>query len=80
MILRIGQASKYNRGMAPSKTSLAFLFVDKKTIIVGVLVLVAAFILGIIIGYYSNGPGNGDQMVQQYVTDQFKMSQVCVMK
>ena len=68
--------------MAPSKTSIAFLFVDKKTILIGVLALVAAFVLGIIIGYFSNGQetSDGDKMVQQYLTDQFKMSQVYIIQ
>ena len=65
--------------MAPTKTSLALLFVDKKTIIIGVLVLAASFAIGVIIGYYGKSDGKNvieDSIIQRYVTDQFQMNQV----
>ena len=72
--------------MAPSKTSLALLFVDKKTVVIGVLIVLAAFIVGILIGHFgSGGTDDGDngmigketgKIVNKYLTDQFKNSQV----
>ena len=67
--------------MTPNKTSLALLFVDKKTVIVGVIVLIAAFTLGILIGYFGKGDGKNfdsseDGILQRYTTDQFKDNQV----
>ena len=68
--------------MSPTKTSLALLFVDKKTVFIGILVLGAAFAIGVIIGYYGKGENvsNEDRdkrLVQDYVTDQFKKNHVC---
>ena len=60
--------------MAPTKTSLGLLFVDKKTVFIGVLVLIASFALGILIGYF--GKGEGDNMLEKYVTDQFQENKV----
>ena len=60
--------------MPTTKTSLGLLFVDKKTVFIGVLVLIAAFALGIIIGYF--GKGEGDNRIEKYVTDQFKENKV----
>ena len=60
--------------MAPTKTSLALLFVDKKTVVIGVLVLAASFALGVIIGYF--GKSDGNEVIERYVTDQFKTNQV----
>ena len=67
--------------MAPTKTSLALLFVDKKTVAIGVLVLIISFALGIIIGYFGRGDGNessvvDDIILERYVTDQFQTNQV----
>ena len=67
--------------MAPTKTSLALLFVDKKTVVIGVLVLLISFVLGIIIGYFGRGDGNDssivdDTILERYVTDQFQTNQV----
>ena len=64
--------------MAPTKTSLGLLFVDKKTVFIGVLVLIASFALGIIIGYF--GKSEGDIMLEKYVTDQFKENKVNIRK
>ena len=67
--------------MAPNKTSLALLFVDKKTVVVGLIVLIAAFTLGILIGYFGKGDGKNydslqDGILERYTTDQFKDNQV----
>ena len=67
--------------MAPNKTSLALLFVDKKTVVVGVIVLIAAFTLGILIGYFGKGDRKNfdsleDGILERYTTDQFKDNQV----
>lgn len=64
--------------MAPTKTSLALLFVDKKTVVIGVLVLAASFALGVIIGYF--GKSDGNEVIERYVTDQFKTNQDMVLK
>ena len=69
--------------MAPTKTSLALLFVDKKTVLFGVIVLIAAFVLGILIGYFGKSNGinlNGleDGIIEKYTTDQFKNNQVII--
>ena len=63
--------------MAPSKTSLALLFVDKKTVIIGVFVLATAFAIGVIIGYFGK---SDDKLTEQYVTNQFKTNQVNIIK
>ena len=68
--------------MAPTKTSLGLLFVDKKTVLIGVFALVASFALGIIIGYFGKSDGSGtspiekDSVIEKYVTDQFKENKV----
>ena len=67
--------------MTPNKTSLALLFVDKKTVVVGVIVLIAAFTLGILIGYFGKGDRKNfdsleDGILERYTTDQFKDNQV----
>ena len=67
--------------MAPNKTSLALLFVDKKTVVVGLIVLIAAFTLGILIGYFGRGDRKNfdsleDGILERYTTDQFKDNQV----
>ena len=67
--------------MAPNKTSLALLFVDKKTVVFGVIVLIAAFVLGILIGYFGKSDGSNSQISQdgilkRYTTDQFQNNQV----
>ena len=67
--------------MAPNKTSLALLFVDKKTVVFGVIILIAAFVLGILIGYFGKSDGSNSQFLEdttlkRYTTDQFKNNQV----
>ena len=67
--------------MAPNKTSLALLFVDKKTVVVGLIVLIAAFTMGILIGYFGKGDRKNfdfleDGILERYTTDQFKDNQV----
>ena len=69
--------------MAPNKTSLALLFVDKKTVVFGVIVLIAAFVLGILIGYFGKSNGNNlnaleDGTIERYTTDQFLNNQVII--
>ena len=60
--------------MAPSKSSLILLFADKKTIALGILVLILSFVIGVLIGYFGKG-NNGDEFTK-YKTDQFEMNQV----
>ena len=67
--------------MAPNKTSLALLFVDKKTVAFGVIILIAAFVLGILIGYFGKSNGSNSQVLedstlQKYTTDPFQNNQV----
>ena len=62
--------------MPPTKASLALLFVDKKTVLTGVVVLLAAFIIGVIIGYFGKGNGNDSNLLEKYSTDQFKKNKV----
>ena len=67
--------------MAPNKTSLALLFVDKKTVVFGVVVLIAAFVLGILIGYFGKSDGSNSQVLEdatlkRYTTEQFQNNQV----
>lgn len=62
--------------MPPTKTSLALLFVDKKTVVTGIFVLLAAFIIGVIIGYFGKGSGNDSNLLEKYSTDQFKKNKV----
>ena len=62
--------------MPPTKTSLALLFVDKKTVVTGVFVLLVAFIIGVIIGYFGKGNGNDSNLLEKYSTDQFKKNKV----
>ena len=62
--------------MPPAKTSLALLFVDKRTVVTGVLVLLVAFIIGVIIGYFGKSNGNESILLEKYSTDQFKKNKV----
>ena len=62
--------------MPPTKTSLALLFVDKRTVVTGVLVLLVAFIIGVIIGYFGKSNGNESILLEKYSTDQFKKNKV----
>ena len=67
--------------MAPNKTSLALLFVDKKTVAFGVIILIAAFVLGILIGYFGKSNGSNSQVLEdstlkKYTTDPFQNNQV----
>ena len=65
--------------MPPTKASLALLFVDKKTVLTGVVVLLAAFIIGVIIGYFGKGNGNDSNLLEKYSTDQFKKNKVSLL-
>ena len=66
--------------MALNKTSLGLLFVDRKTVFIGFLVIATAFALGVIIGYFGNQNSEGNStdayISKQYVTDQFKQNKV----
>ena len=67
--------------MSPTKTSLGLLFVDKKTVFIGILVLAASFAIGVLIGYYGKGDENpvlntDKKIIHDYVTDQFKENHV----
>ena len=67
--------------MSPTKTSLGLLFVDKKTVFIGILVLAAAFAIGVLIGYYGKGDENpvlitDNKIIHDYVTDQFKENDI----
>ena len=60
---------------------MAFIFLDKKTVGIGTVVLVISFILGIVIGYFGRDDSNGHQMtprmarllsdVESMMADQF---------
>ena len=62
--------------MPPTKTSLALLFVDKRTVVTGVFVLLVAFLIGVLIGYFGKGNGNDSNRLEKYSTDQFKKNKV----
>ena len=62
--------------MPPTKTSLALLFVDKRTVVTGVFVLLVAFLIGVLIGYFGKGNGNYSNLLEKYSTDQFKKNKV----
>ena len=52
------------------------MFVDKRTVVTGVLVLLVAFIIGVIIGYFGKSNGNESILLEKYSTDQFKKNKV----
>ena len=67
--------------MSPTKTSLGLLFVDKKTVFFGILILAAAFAIGVLIGYYGKGDeihvlNTDKKIIRDYMTDQFKENHV----
>ena len=64
--------------MESTKRSLAIIFLDKKMVFIGVIVLGISFSIGVIIGYFgkSNGRIGQDGVVEEYVTDQFQKNKV----
>ena len=64
--------------MESTKRSLAIIFLDKKMVFIGVIVLGISFSIGVIIGYVgkSNGRIGQDGVVEEYVTDQFQKNKV----
>ena len=53
---------------------MAFVFLDKKNILIGSLILALIFSLGVIIGYYGHqmpGPSEADDLVNRIMKDQF---------
>ena len=67
--------------MSTSKTSLGVLFLDKKSVFLGIILLGTALAIGVLIGYYGKGDNQNDDtpeksLIQHYVTDQFKKNHV----
>ena len=55
---------------------MAFVFLDKRNVIIGTVVLIVIFVLGIIIGGYSNPknePSQAESLVKTIMEDQFSM-------
>ena len=55
---------------------MAFVFLDKRNVIIGTVVLIVIFVLGIIIGLYSgpkNEPSKAEALVKSIMEDQFSM-------
>ena len=55
---------------------MAFVFLDKRNLIIGTVVLIVIFVLGIIIGLYSgpkNEPSKAEALVQTIMEDQFSI-------
>ena len=67
--------------MSPTKTSVGILFVDRKAVFVGIIILGTALAIGVLIGYYGKGENEDTDnpsktLIQDYVTDQFKKNHV----
>ena len=67
--------------MSPSKTSFSVLFLDKKSVFLGIVLLGTVLAIGVLIGYYGKGDNQNDDtpersLIQDYVTDQFKKNHV----
>ena len=67
--------------MSPTKTSVGILFVDRKAVFVGIIILGTALAIGVLIGYYGKGDNEdtdntSKSLIQDYVTDQFKKNHV----
>ena len=67
--------------MSPSKTSLGLLFLDKKSVFLGIVLLGTVLAIGVLIGYYGKGDNQNNDtpeksLIQDYVTDQFKKNHV----
>ena len=64
--------------MESTKRSLAIIFLDKKMVFIGVIVLGISFSIGVIIGYFgkSNGSIGQEVVVEEYITDQFQKNKV----
>ena len=55
---------------------MAFVFLDKRNVIIAIVILVSIFVLGIIIGWYSdpkNEPSKAESLVKTIMEDQFSM-------
>jgi VIT1/CCC1 family predicted Fe2+/Mn2+ transporter len=55
---------------------MAFVFLDKRNVIIAIVILVSIFVLGIIIGRYSdpkNEPSKAEALVKTIMEDQFSM-------
>ena len=67
-----------NNKMESTKRSLAIIFLDKKMVFIGVIVLGISFSIGVIIGYFgkSNGSIGQEGVVEEYITDQFQKNKV----
>ena len=67
--------------MSPSKTSFSVLFLDKKSVFLGIVLLGTVLAIGVLIGYYGKGDNQNNDtpeksLIQDYVTDQFKKNHV----
>ena len=67
--------------MSPSKTSFSVLFLDKKSVFLGIVLLGTVLAIGVLIGYYGkrdnqNNDSPEKTLIQDYVTDQFKKNHV----
>ena len=55
---------------------MAFVFLDKRNVIIATVVLIVIFVLGIIIGRYSgpkNEPSKAEALIKTIMDDQFSM-------
>ena len=64
--------------MESTKRSLAIIFLDKKMVFIGLIVLGISFSIGVIIGYFGKSDGRigQDNVVGEYITDQFQKNKV----
>ena len=64
--------------MESTKRSLAIIFLDKKMVFIGVIVLGISFSIGVIIGYFGKTDVSigQDTVVGEYITDQFQKNKV----
>ena len=60
---------------------MAFVFLDRKNVIIGSIILALIFSLGIIIGHFGHGlpePSDAETLVNQIMEDQFLMEKELV--
>ena len=64
--------------MESTKRSLAVIFLDKRMVFIGVIVLGISFSIGVIIGYFGKTDVSigQDTVVGEYITDQFQKNKV----
>ena len=64
--------------MESTKRSLPIIFLDKKMVFIGFVVLGISFSVGVIIGYFGkdNATIGQDSVVGEYITDQFQKNKV----